>query len=127
MLLTVPNAISWAEQYRFFDASGEFTRLWVYPSPLRAVAYLARSHRWLVFVSIAFFLPVAAIYLLAGKGVCARGLPAADLRFLLLAVLGYLLIASTVPGYADDRLRVPFIPILCIFAGIGWAGRSGRG
>ena len=119
-LLWVPNTISWAYQYRMFHAYGEFTDLWVYPRPYRAMVYLFHSDPWLALMSILFLLPVAAIYVLAWKGLRR---PGGGFRILLLVLLAYLLAASTVPGYPDDRLRVPLFPILCVFAGIGFASR----
>jgi hypothetical protein len=118
LLLWVPNTISWAYHYGWFDAYGEFTRQWVYPRPLSAMIYLAHTDGWLVLVSVLFLVPVMAIYLFALKGLRVS---TGDFRILLLVVLGYMLIVSGVPGYPDDRLRVPLVPILCVFAGIGLA------
>jgi 4-amino-4-deoxy-L-arabinose transferase-like glycosyltransferase len=124
MLLSVPNTISWAHQYGLFDASGEFTRLWVYPRPLAAMARLSRTDLWLVAVSVVLLVPVAAIYAFAVRGVGRLRFPADDFAILLLVALAYLLVASTVPGYADDRLRIPLFPMLCVLAGMGLARRS---
>jgi 4-amino-4-deoxy-L-arabinose transferase-like glycosyltransferase len=97
---------------------GQYWERWVAGRPLLLAAHAA---------NLAYLLAVYAGLALAAWGLLAgRPAPAWGHALLWLTIL-YLVAVSSQPG-SYSRLRMPVMPLFCLYAGLGWAwrGRPGR-
>lgn len=125
LLWASPPTVMWAYEYGLFRPDPEvrnaYLSLW-----LRKTARLFwERHRVLAILSVLSLLPVAFLL-----GAAALGLRRCALRphlaahAVLLSLLVYLTVVHAGPESLDDRMRVPLVPIVAVYAGLGLASRD---
>lgn len=131
LLFASPPTVMWAYEYGLFRPDPEvrtaYLSLWL----RQTVRLFWERHRALAVLSLLSLVPIAVLLAAAAVGLrrCAFR-PHLATHAVLLSLLVYLTAVHAGPEALDDRMRVPLVPILAVYAGLGvaaGAGRAGKG
>ncbi|MDL1948574.1 phospholipid carrier-dependent glycosyltransferase [Acidobacteria bacterium ACD] len=127
LLWASPPTVMWAYEYGLFRPDPEvrdaYLSLWLRES----VRLFWERHRALAVLSVLSVVPVAVLLVAAARGLfrCAFRRDLAT-HAVLLSLLVYLTAVHAGPESLDDRMRVPLVPFVAVYAGLGLAAGAGR-
>ena len=121
VLLLTPPTLIFGFQYGLYWPEPSLSRLFDDLDFVALFARLASTHPVVFAVSIACVAELAALLLLALKGLAAAR-PWDARHALVAATLAYMVLASAGTQACDDRFRLPITPFLALYAGFALSG-----
>jgi hypothetical protein len=121
LLLLSPPSLILASRFDLFRPGPELQRLYDEQEIGALARRLASDHPLLFAVSALLVLQLVALMVLAVRGALRSWRPGRrGVQAVLLVTAGYLIAASSSTDAADDRYRVPLMPVVCLYAAAGF-------
>ena len=120
LLLLSPPSLILAPRYGLVRPGPEIQRLYDEQEIGALARRLASGHPFLFAVSLLLVLQLLALLVLALRGALRSWRPGRRAaQAVLLVSAGYLIASSSSTDAADDRYRVPLMPVVCLYAAAG--------